>query len=179
MAGAVVGDDVLVRNGDSADGPGVAQRERERTRVVHVRDGDGYLLRVAAAAAVGGGDRDLVDVVRVRVAGRLEVGRRGEAEDAARLVDREVGIVGSAPERVGERVAVRICRVDVRDGGLVLGHRLRGRRPAAVRADRRILVGSLDHVRDGDGYLLRVAAAAAVGGGDRDLVDVVRVRVAG
>ena len=144
--------------------------ERERARLVLVHDGDGDLEggRVGGVCSLDG---DVVDVVRVGVGGRLEVGRAEEGEDT--VVEAEVvGIVTGVGEDDGAALGV--------DGAVPRSWRdWRSFRyfDAGRPCDDRDLVDAGDG--DGDLELAGKAGKAVVRTSQGHLVDVVPVVVCG
>ena len=135
-------------------------------------DRDADRLLVDVAGVVGDLDGDLVDVVAVRIRRGLEVRRAGEGQFARGLVDFERGAVKPSDDREGEGAALRIERLNRREGvsRVLLGRR--GRRDAAAgRNDGRRLVDRIDI----DDQRLLMAEAAGIG--DRNL-DTKGVRLA-
>ena len=88
-----------------------------------VGDGDGQGLAVGVGA-VRDLHGDVIDVVGIRVGGRLVVRRADETQGAGGAIDAEKGHIGAAAEAVrGRGTGIRIGGSDRRDGGCVLGHK--------------------------------------------------------
>ena len=133
-----------------------AVRGDDRRVVVDVGDRDRDGLGVGQGA-VGDLHRDVVDVVAAGIGRGLEVGGRDEGQHAGAGVDRELGGIGAADDRIGQgRAGIGVGRGDRGDRGGVLGDVDRRGGAAAVRGDDRGVVVDVGD-RDGDG--LGVGAA--------------------
>ena len=135
-------------------------------RLIEVGDGDGNRPCRAAQAAIGGGDGDVIDIVVPGIGRRLEIRRRLEGHVARAGIDTEQPSIHAAQRKTQGAAGIRITS----GGGIDGAGGILAQADRSARGDARCLID----IGEGDGDGPGRAAEQAIGGGDGDIIDVVR-----
>ena len=174
------GASVLNKSSDEINATGTRTVVTIEINFNDVEHADGDVLHVGQAARIGDRDLNLVVVVAVVVAGSLEVRSCLECQHSGIDDDREQRVVdtrtdASARQAVGQASgtldrAILVARLHVCHRRFILCHKWR-----RAADDHRGIV----HVGYRNRQILRARLQSRIGHRDRDVVDIVRARVAG